>query len=65
MWVAIDTGMSNVATQWAATNELEKSLHYHRKLVAADTWVVPMTHQLERRRTVAKALQTRRGVDVL
>jgi hypothetical protein len=62
--LATDAGMSSMATQWAATNELERSLN-HRKPVVAETWVVPTTHQLERRRTVVEALQTTRGFDVL
>lgn len=46
-----------------ATNELERSLEC--KPVAAETWVVPRPHQLERRLIVVKALQISPGVDAL
>jgi hypothetical protein len=62
--LTMDTGMSSVATQWAATNELARSLD-QCKPVAAETWVVPRPHQFEGRRIVVKASRISRGVDVL
>jgi hypothetical protein len=62
--LATDAGMSSAATQWVATNELERSLD-HRKPVAAEAWVLPRTRQFEPRLIVVKALQISRGVDAL
>src|SRR6266851_3837355 len=55
---------SSMARLWAATKGLEGS-HGCWKPSAAETWLVPRSHQLERQPTAARALQTARGADVL